>query len=266
MLMWMPADIGLFPALDPARPAADVGRYPAADHGARFKALQDRVAIERSEALQGRRWYLVHSYSSRIAQTREHLRAVGYTVYYPMLRSMKTPPRDKLSKRQRAMIGMLKRPVLEPLFQSYLFMLIDLRTDPWRDVFRIVGVSGLACIGDQPWPVPQGFVEGIQKREQGGALPHNALVAELLGDLGKRERMIAGPRVGALSEGLPPFFVGEAVRITAGAFAGVSATVDAMPSDQEIGDLDESARVALLAHLFGRSVRVEVELRQIRKT
>jgi transcription antitermination factor NusG len=265
MLMWMPADIGLFPALDPARPAEDVGRYPAADRAARFKALQTVVAIARAEALKGRRWYLAHSYGGRIAQTREHLRAVGYSVYYPMLRRMRTPPRDKLSKRQRAMIGMLKRPVLEPLFQSYLFIKMDLRSDPWRDVFRIVGISGLACMGDQPWPVPIGFVEGIQAREQGGALPHNVMVATLLAELGERERMIADPRPGAMPEDIPPFSVGDAVRIIDGAFTGFSGVVEAVPTQAEIGELDESARVALLAHLFGRSVRVSVELGQISK-
>lgn len=264
MTIWTPDDVGLFPAIDPARPTGDVGCYPARS-SLRVDDLKERAAADRANAVKGRRWYLVHCYSARIAQTREQLRAMGYVVYYPMLRKMKAPPRDKLSKAQREQIGMLKRPVLEPLFRSYLLLHMDLRADPWRDVFRMVGVSGIACIGDQPWPVPRGFVEGIKERERDGALPHHTLVAELLAEIGARERMIARKPAGVRSRVEPPFAVGESVRIKDGAFTGFSATVEAMPSQAEIGDLDESARVALLAHLFGRSVRIELELGQVGK-
>lgn len=227
--------------------------------------LQRRVAAAQAAAVKGSRWYLAHTHARSDRAARHHLQAVGYRVYYPAVRRLRSMPRDRLSKKQRAMAGMIKRSVLEPLFPRYLFLQLDLRTDPWRDVFRMTGISGLACMGDMPSPVPAGFVEGIQAREQGGALPHQTLVAELLFGLGNESRMIAEPVPPAQPGVALPYEVGERVRINDGAFAGFDASIEAMPSQAEIGELDESARVALLAALFGRQVRVSLELGQIEK-
>jgi transcription antitermination factor NusG len=230
-----------------------------------FHQLQDQIALARKNATIGLRWYLAHCYARSEARARDQMKAIGYDVYAPQLMRMKPPPRDRLSAKQRRMIGTLRRPSVEALFPQYVFLQMNLRTDPWRDVFRIVGVSGVACEGDAPWPVPAGFVEGIQAREQGGALPHDVLVRDLMAALCGKAHMAQEQGPPAAKSRPFPYSRGEVVRINDGPFSGFCGAVSAIPAEVVIGDLDESARVTVFADLFGRSVPVELEVGQIEK-
>lgn len=226
--------------------------------------VQAELAADRAKLGAGARWYLAHCHTRTDRVARDQLAALGFRPYMPQLRRMKTPPRDKLSRKQREQISTLRRPVIEPLFPRYLFLDMNLRNDPWRDVFRTIGISGLACDeGDMPLPLPAGFVEGLQAHERDGALPHNTLVSDLMAALCKTSRMLQEQTGKRVKAGEMPFRIGQLVRIKHGPLSGFCGPVQELPPATEVGDLDESARVTVFADLFGRSVPVDLELWQV---
>jgi transcriptional antiterminator RfaH len=52
----------------------------------------------------------------------------------------------------------------EPLFPGYVFAALDLAQEPWRSINGTIGVARLVAFGDQPVPLPAGFVEALVGR------------------------------------------------------------------------------------------------------
>jgi transcriptional antiterminator RfaH len=156
-------------------------------------------------------WYAVHTRPQSEMRAFENLLRQGYQAYLPRYRT-------QISHARRL------QTVLRPLFPRYLFAGIDRTTMRWRPVLSTIGVSDVVRTGDEPAPLPDGFIERMRQQEADGAF--DALV---------RQRL---PRLGDL------------VRVTAGAFE------DMIGRLVELRDQD---RVVVLLELLGRTVRTEVE-------
>lgn len=189
------------------------------------------AGVRANEAPVGLAWYLMHTErSARVIQ--DLIKTNGFELFYPVIRRMVRPPLDRLSKAQRRNAHLFARPVEEPMFPGYPFVRFDRATEEWRELFKLAGVHGIACIGDDPYPLPEAFVEKLIGLQVGGAIPGETPVYELV------------------------FEIGESVRVCDGPFAGHNGTIER---------LDESGRVRLLLALFGRETPSAFWLDQIEK-
>ena len=116
--------------------------------------------------------------------------------------------------------------VLRPLFPGYLFVNVSLEREFWRPILSTHGVRTLVRCGDQPSPVDARFIGALRAREVDGA--------------------IVRPSV--------PYQVGQQVRVVAGGFDDVVAT---------ILSLDEKDRLTVLLDLLGRPVKVHLDGTQV---
>lgn len=161
-----------------------------------------------------KRWFAVHAQPRRETLALAHLERQGFEAFLPQVRQLRT-------------FGRRRREVIEAFFASYLFVSLDLESDRWRSINGTIGVRRIVCFGEQPAPLPAGFVE--------------ALLASF------------GPD-GALhvEESLHP---GDQVRIIGGAF------------DDQCGQLlaaGPGERVTILLNLLGAERRVEVARGRLR--
>lgn len=181
---------------------------------------------------EGGQWWLVQSL--RADATVEKLaKDTAVEVYYPKLRIMVTPPRDRLSKLQRKNAHMFARPVEKPVFPGYPFARFDWSKDGWREIFRHAGIQGIAWHEGKPCPVLDSYIAKFKSLEVKGAIPGDVDVQTLFG-----------------------FQVGEEVRVMTGPFAGWNGTIER---------LDESERVRLLLAVFGRSTPTDLTVDDIEK-
>ena len=116
--------------------------------------------------------------------------------------------------------------VLRPLFPGYLFVSIAPEREFWRPILSTYGVRTLVRCGDQPSVVHAQFVGALKAREVDGA--------------------IVRPPV--------PYLVGQQVRVVAGAFDGIVAT---------ILDLDEKDRLTVLLDIMSRPVKARLTSQQV---
>jgi transcription elongation factor/antiterminator RfaH len=158
-------------------------------------------------ALTGQRWYAVHTLPMKEDQAQLHLENQCFSPFVPRR------PRTVRHARKTKTIA-------APYFPRYLFVTLDLSTDPWRTVNGTYGVSRLVMRGDEPQPVPKGVVETlVALTDSQGFLR--------LGDQLK---------------------IGGSVRLMAGPFADQLAILD---------HLDDTGRVSVLLEILGRRVRVD---------
>lgn len=157
---------------------------------------------------QGQRWYVVQSQSNAEATAVLHLNRQGFATYLP-----------RYLKRRRHARRI--ETVAASLFPRYLFVGIDLSAQRWRSIFSTVGVSRLVCHGEIPTPVPNGVIDALKAREDGGGFIQ----------LDQR----------------PGFRSGDQIRVLDGAFADCLGLYESMKD----GD-----RVAILLDFLGRKVRV----------
>lgn len=109
-------------------------------------------------------------------------------------------------------------------FPGYIFVAIDIATQRWRAIQSTIGVLRLVTNGEAPAVVPKEIVEGVRRREDDKgfiAIDHR-----------------------------PAFRRGDKVRVLAGAFTDSLALFDGL-ADRE--------RIAVLLHLLGRKVRVQLD-------
>src|SRR5262249_11509684 len=102
----------------------------------------------------------------------------------------------------------------------YLFVVLDLKRDPWLSVRSTVGVSRLFTQDGRPVPVPVGIVE--------------ALIAQSDGNLTRLDVNLVK---------------GQQVRILSGPFANFIGTLER---------LDDAGRVQVLLELMGTAVPVSM--------
>lgn len=161
------------------------------------------------------RWHV--AYTQPLAETRaaQELRQQGFDAFLPLCRRLRRHARRTES-------------VLRPMFPRYLFVAIDLQSQPWRSVNGTRGVVHLVRQGDRPAAVPAGVVESLRARaDASGAVPLAALAA---------------------------FEPGQRLVVADGPFAGHVGRYEAMT---------EGDRVILLLDLLGRSVPVAVPVLQV---
>ena len=157
-----------------------------------------------------KRRYVVHTQVHQEARAEVNLRRQGFEAWLPLIRRARRHARRVDS--------------LAPLFPRYLFVRLDLASQPWRSINGTFGVVRLLCNGDAPLVVPAGLVEEIMQRcDEAGA--------------------IVGP--------LHQLVCGEPVRVALGRFK-----LDGLFETKSGQD-----RVVLLIELLGREVRASVPLK-----
>lgn len=111
--------------------------------------------------------------------------------------------------------------VLRPVFPGYLFVEVAPDIQQWRSLLSTRGVRSLVRCGDQLSFLDRAFVDALKAREVGGAIV-------------RPDR---------------PYHIGQQVKVAAGAFEGLVATII---------DMDEKDRLVVLLDLLSRPVKVRV--------
>lgn len=183
------------------------------------------------------RWHVVSITQRSDAHAVEWLTRAGFETYYPQLRDMRPVPLRKRSPRQRKAVFTPMEPVVIPLFPRYVFVRFDPAQPGWQAAFARAGAAGLLCHGGQPAAIADADLARFRDAEIDGAVPG----------------------------GIPTRFVvpvGAQVRIIDGVFSGIEAKVQ-RGIDIPLGELDDGARIVVLANLFGGAAPVEVEIGQV---
>lgn len=197
----------------------------AAAEGKRIRTLAESFDAQRS-------WHLVQIAPSHFTKAQQHLTIAGYKIYAPQIRDFVIPRSNQLTLAQRKQRHMFKRERLTPLFGSYRFVRFDAAVDPWHDLFKLMGVHGIAVSNNVPVAMPDAFIDGIKAKEINGAIPGDTKVRALI------------------------FSVGDTAKINEGAFMGFEGTIERV---------DESGRIRLLLDLFAGVVPVDLTADQVDK-
>jgi len=159
-------------------------------------------------------WAAVNTQPHREQVAHANLERQGFVAYCPVVRRRRSHAR-RVDE------------VLRPLFPGYLFVNVSLEREFWRPILSTHGVRTLVrCGDDQPSPADARFIAALKAREVDGA--------------------IVRPPV--------PYQVGQQVRVVAGAFDGIVAT---------ILDLAEKDRLTVLLDLLGGPIKVRLDGTQI---
>jgi transcriptional antiterminator RfaH len=162
------------------------------------------------------RYYVVQTQPQKERTAVFELQNQGFSTFYPVIEHV---PRFRR--------GRLEVPRRSALFPKYLFVSLNLETDPWRSVNGTRGVVRLMCMDD----------------ERPSAVPEEAM-ARLLA---------AGEVIQERAAGLP-FNLGDNVEFVSGPMAGRQALVEACAVD----------RVQVLLELLGGKVSVKCEPKALR--
>lgn len=161
------------------------------------------------------RWYVVHTRAREEFKALDNLHRQNYVAYLPRYAK-------KIRHARRTIL------VARPFFPRYLFVSLDFAVQGWRAIRSTCGVSDIVCFGDQPAPLPDGFVEHLKNRED----PTGCI------NLAPRSR----PKVG------------ERVLVREGPFSRLLGLCEAL-SDNE--------RITVLLDLLGRKVRVLLDVEMV---
>ena len=214
-----------------------------------FAGYVEYVGKARCRQDSEKRWRLMQVSDGLGRRDVELLDRMQIELYRPMQRSLRLVARKALSQAQRRNPVRPVREKVEQLFPGYAFLTFEETDERWREVFKLVGIRGLVCAGNQPVEVPWKMIEEIRAQEVDGAIPSTTKLSAF------------------------PFVVGERVRVADGPFASFAGIITAIPKnaqkadfgDLTLDELDESFRVKLLVDLFGRQTPLELGLSQIEK-
>ena len=135
-----------------------------------------RLGLERGE-----RWFVARVHPHRESSAQFNLDRQGFRSFAPRTR--------RIVRHARKL-----RNVLAPLFPGYIFVILDLSKDRWRNVNSTFGVASLITGVEQPIPVPCGIVEAlVTASEASGIL---SLDDDL--SIGQKVRILSGPFADAL--------------------------------------------------------------------
>ena len=156
-----------------------------------------------------RHWYVVHCRANGERRAETNLLRQRYEVWLPMYRKTRRHARRVET-------------VLRPLFPRYLFVLLDLSSEPWRPILSTFGVHTIVSGVEGPLQISDDIISGLRARagEDG--------IFEIV-------RSVIKP--------------GDQVRVQGGPMADLEGIFQA--------ELD-SDRVVILLKLMGREVRVKV--------
>ena len=159
-------------------------------------------------------WYLIQFKRNSYKLAERNLNNQGFKTFLPV--------QDITSRGKSKFLTAIR-----PLFPGYMFVKIELDTEPWHKINSTPGVSRLICQEGLPKRVPQDIVSGLMAR---------------CDDLGK----LLAPT---------PLERGDPVAVLTGALTKFVATVETIDSDK---------RIWLLMDIMGQHARVRVYPEQIR--
>ena len=99
-----------------------------------------------------KRWYVAHTQVYGESKAEDHLRAQGFSVYIPRIKTLRRHARKVET-------------ILAPLFPRYIFVGFDVEQDRWKAIDSTRGVSYLLRHEEKPLSVPTGVVEELQEQE-----------------------------------------------------------------------------------------------------
>jgi transcription antitermination factor NusG len=163
--------------------------------------------IQPDDTSRARRWYVVQAHAHREPSAAWHLAHQGFGVYFPQ--------RYRTRRHARRV-----ETVLSAYFPCYLFVSLDLARDQWRRVNGTRGVQRLVVHGEQPGPVPAGFVEHLISRTDGTGI----LCLKEVFHPGASVEVADGP-FGDLMGTLDTLDAGDRARVLLGLLGGASVTL-----------------------------------------
>lgn len=113
-----------------------------------------------------KRWYVVYTKTGQEQVAEGNLLRQGYEVYLPRYRR-----RIRHARRTQT--------VRTPLFPRYLFVRLDLETDPWLAIDSTIGAVGLVRFTDKPAWVRDSVVTEVLNRQDDGGLVRLVDAADL---------------------------------------------------------------------------------------
>ncbi len=152
------------------------------------------------------RWYAVQCQPHRERTAAVYLAGQSFDIFLPY---------RKRTRRHARRIEAVKA----PYFPGYLFVNLDVGSQPWRDINATVGVVRLVSNGDQPAPAPRGVVEALR-------------------DACKPDGLL---------DWQPGFHLGQRVRVNEGPLTGLIG---------ELNSLSDAGRISVLLDMFGGRVPV----------
>lgn len=196
-------------------------------------ATQDGEQPEEDAAYQaevqrtaGMKWYVVQAYSGYENKVKlsleERIRQVGMEASFGEVLVPKENVQDKR--------GAAKKTRARTFYPGYIFVQMHLSDESWHLIKDTPKVSGFVG-GRKPTPVPRSEIAVVTQQVQEGAVKPK-------------------PRV--------MFEKGEHVRVTDGAFANFTGTVEEINADKQ--------KVRVLVSIFGRATPVELGFGQVEKT
>ncbi len=184
-------------------------------------AATDAVAVTPPTPISGpspntTAWFLIRSKPRQEAVALTNLARQGFESYLPLFAT------EKLVRRKSTVVQ-------EPMFARYLFVRLDTSSNgqSWSPIRSTVGVSELVCFGNRPARVDDALIATLRERE----IAQQASPATL-------------------------FAIGDSVRITEGAFAGLEAIYQMN---------DAEGRAMVLLDLLSKPVAMTIDAASLRK-
>jgi transcriptional antiterminator NusG len=214
--------------------------------------IRDKLAYDVRQAMPApgnEHWYVVRVHATDEATAIPFLEKRGFGVYSPRTMTYRPVPRDKLSRKQRHLVGGIRKPVIIPVFPGYLFLRFDMMRSDWHRTFEFLGVAGLVCHGNLPAIIADCEIERVRSLEGiDGVIPGDTPAALLV------------------------FAVGEHVKVMAGPFAQFDGVIEEMPAEtaevlktHTLDQLDDSFRVKVAVLMFGRRTPIDLSVTSIAK-
>ncbi len=122
------------------------------------------------------RWFVARVLPHQENRAQFNLHRLGFRSFVPRLR--------RTIRHARRL-----QDTLQPLFPSYIFIVIDLSKHRWRSINGTFGVASLIMGVEQPLPVPRGVVEAlVASCESCGAVRFDDSL-----EIGQKVRILSGP-------------------------------------------------------------------------
>ncbi len=172
------------------------------------------------------KWYVVQAYSGYESKVKDALQErISQSSMASLFGEILVP-----TENVQEMRGGNRRVVSKSFYPGYIFVQMDLNENTWHLVRNTPRVSGFVG-GRHPTAVPE---------------PEIGLIAQQVADGAAKPK----PRI--------EFEQGDHVRVTDGAFANFTGTVEEVKPDKQ--------KVRVLVSIFGRATPVELDYSQVDKT
>ena len=181
---------------------------------------------EAQPARSDKSWYVIQAYSGYENKVKlsleERIRQAGMESLFGEI----LIPKESVTQNRSGK----KRVVSRSFYPGYIFIQMDLTDETWHLVKGTPKVSGFIG-GRHPSPVPQPEIDVITTQVEHGKVPINPKVT---------------------------FEPGDHVRVTEGAFANYTGTVEEVNPEKQ--------KVRVLISVFGRATPVELDYAKVEKT